>query len=120
MYPVLPQSVSYSHSVDVFMYCLCISFRKVWRERESAKPFDPMSLVERTGMTYVPPAYTKDAVSFIPYYSRFHHDSDVYSIGAFYRLPAPGAFLRLSGFTTLGLQGVLKRIALLHLAGFDL
>ena len=42
-------------------------FRKVWRERESAKPFDPMSLVERTGMTYVPPAYTKDAVSFIPY-----------------------------------------------------
>jgi hypothetical protein len=44
--------------------CHAFPCRKLWRERESAKPFDPMSLIERTGMTYVPPAYTKETVTF--------------------------------------------------------
>ncbi len=40
-------------------------FSAEWKEREKVKHIDPAELVERYGLTFIPTAYTKDAVSLV-------------------------------------------------------
>jgi hypothetical protein len=47
--------------VHVCATAVCTSSDK-WRQRELVKPEDPMSLVERYGLQFVPTAFNKEAV----------------------------------------------------------